>query len=127
MPLQCSGQKAFGSGEVAPLAEPELNGVTVAVDGSIEIFPLASDFDVSLIHVPFPADASFAKIEALEQLRRVADNPSVNGRMVDGDAPLSHHLLQVPQAQIVSQIPPHAEQDYGSIKMPALEHPFLRY
>ena len=116
MPLECLAQKPFGSNEVAPLAEPELNGVTVAVDGSIEIFPLASNFDLSLIHVPFPADASFAKIEALEQLRRVADNPSVNGRMVDGDAPLSHHLLQVPQAQIVSQIPPRAERDYGSIK-----------
>ena len=88
MLLQCSGQKAFGSGEVAPLAEPELNGVTVAVDGSIEIFPLASDFDVSLIHVPFPADAPFAEIEALEQLRRVADNPPVNGGMAT-EMPLS--------------------------------------
>ena len=47
--------------------------------------------------------------------------------MIDGEAPLGHHLLQVPQAQIVSQIPPHAEQDHGSIKMPALEHRVLHY
>jgi hypothetical protein len=93
MMLEGLAQKSFGRSQVAPLAEPELNGVTVAVDGSIEIFPLASDFDGSLIHVPFPADASFAKIEALEQLRRVPDNPSVNGRVVDRDAALSHHLL----------------------------------
>ena len=39
--------------------------------------------------MPFPTDASFAKIEALQQLRRVADNPPVNGRMVDGDAALA--------------------------------------
>ena len=43
-------------------------------------------------------------------------------RMVDRDAAFGHHLFQIPQAQIVSQIPPHAEQDHGSIKMPALEH-----
>ena len=75
----------------------------------------------SMCHLP--VTARLRAIEALQQFGRVADNPSVNGRMVDRDAPLGHHLLKVPQAQIVSQIPPDAEQDHGSIKMPALEHP----
>ncbi len=127
MALECLAQKPLGRSEVSPFAEPEFNGIAIAVDGSIEISPLASDFDVSLVHVPFPADASFAKIEALEQFGRVADDPSVNGRMIDGDAPLGHHLLQVPQAEIVRQIPPNAEQDNGSIKMPALEHRVPHY
>ena len=35
--------------------------------------------------------------------------------MVDGDASLGHHLLQVPQAEAVSQIPSHAEQDCRAI------------
>jgi hypothetical protein len=47
--------------------------------------------------------------------------------MIDGDAPLRHHLLQVPQAQVVSQIPPDAEQDYRTIKTPALEHRVLHH
>ena len=42
--------------------------------------------------------------------------------MIDGDAALGHHLLKIPQAEIVGQIPADAEQDHGSIKMPALEH-----
>ena len=49
----------------------------------------------------------------------------MNGRVVNRDAALGHHLLKIAQAQIVSQVPPHAEQDHGSIKMPALEHAAL--
>jgi hypothetical protein len=79
-----------------------------------------------LVNVPFSGHGSLAAIEPIEQLGRVPDNPSVNGRMVDRDAALGHHLFKVSQAQIVSQIPPNAEQDHGSIKMPALEHPCLR-
>jgi hypothetical protein len=45
--------------------------------------------------------------------------------MIDGDAALGHHLLQVPQAEIVGEIPSHAEQDHRWIKMPALEHATL--
>ena len=127
MALQRLAQKPLGRNEVSSFAEPELDRVAIAVDGSIEISLLASDFDVSLVHVPFPADASFAKIEALEQFRRVADDPSVNGRMIDRNAALGHHLLQVPQAQIVSQVPADAEQDHRPIKMPALEHRILHY
>jgi hypothetical protein len=32
--------------------------------------------------------------------------------MVDRDASLGHHLLKIPEAEAISQISPHAEQDY---------------
>lgn len=32
--------------------------------------------------------------------------------MVDADATLGHHLLQVLQAQTIGQIPANAQQDY---------------
>jgi hypothetical protein len=51
----------------------------------------------------------------------------MNGCVIDGDAALSHHLLQVPEAEIVSQVPPDAEKDHRFIKMPALEHRVPRY
>jgi hypothetical protein len=38
----------------------------------------------------------------------------------NGDAALGHHLLQVPEAQAIGQIPSTTEQDHGSTKMPAL-------
>ena len=42
--------------------------------------------------------------------------------MVDRDAALGHHLLKIPQAEIVGQIPPDAEQDHGLVELAALEH-----
>src|SRR5688500_13564567 len=98
----------------------------MAVNGAIEIPPPASDPDICLINVPLGSDGSLARIEALQKFGRVSDNPSVNGCVVDRDAARGHHLFKVSQAQIVSQIPPNAEQDHGSVEMPALEHPCLR-
>jgi hypothetical protein len=72
--------------------------------------------------MPSPADASFAKVEALKQFGRIPENPPVDGRMIDRDTTLGHHLFQVPEAEIVSQIPADTEQDHGSIKMTAFEH-----
>jgi hypothetical protein len=46
----------------------------------------------------------------------------VDGRMIDRDTTLGHHLFQVPEAEIVSQILADTEQDHGSIKMTAFEH-----
>src|SRR5215218_7314222 len=42
--------------------------------------------------------------------------------MVDGDAALGHHLLEIPEAQAIRQIPPHAEQDHRAIEVTAFEH-----
>ncbi len=127
MPRKCFAQKPFRCGKVSPLAQPELDRVTIAVDGALEIPPLPANLDVSFVDVPLGSDGSLACIEAVKKLRRVADNPPVNGRVIDGDSALGHHLLKISQAQIVSQVPPDAEQDHGSIKMPALEHATLRY
>ena len=124
--LERLAKEPLGGREVTPFAEPELDRVAVAVDGTVEIHPPAADLDVCLVHMPFAGDGSLATIEALQQFGRVANNPAVDGRVIDRDAPLGHHLLQVPQAEIVSQIPPDAEQDHRTIKMPALEHPVLR-
>src|SRR5690606_11870148 len=46
----------------------------------------------------------------------------MNGRVINGDAALIHHLLKIPQAEIVSQIPPDAQQDHRAIEMTAFEH-----
>ena len=38
MPLERLAQKPFGSDQVAPLAEPEFDGVAIAVDGAVRYF-----------------------------------------------------------------------------------------
>ena len=55
------------------------------------------------------------------------DGPTMNGRVVEGDAALGHHLFQISEAEVVSQVPPNAEQDNRLIKMPALEHAALHF
>src|SRR5690606_40393367 len=46
----------------------------------------------------------------------------MDGGVVDGDAALRHHLLEIAQAQAVSEIPADAEQDQRAIEMAAFEH-----
>jgi hypothetical protein len=127
MTFECLAQKPFGCSEVAPLAEPELDRITNAVNRAVKISPLPTNLYVGFVDVPLGSDSSLAGVEAIQKFRRVADNPPVYGRMIDGDAAFSHHLFEVPEAEIVGQIPPDAEQDHGSIKMPALEHATLRH
>jgi len=50
------------------------------------------------------------------------NGPAMDGGVVDEFAARGYHLVQVPEAEILSQVPADAEQDHGSIKMPALEH-----
>ena len=69
MPLQGSTQEALGRNQIAPLAEPELNGVAVVIDRAIEIPPLASDPDVGLVDMPLSGGGSLTRIEPLQQFR----------------------------------------------------------
>jgi hypothetical protein len=46
----------------------------------------------------------------------------MDGRVINSDAALSHHLFQIAQTQSVGQIPSDAEQNHRSIKSPAFEH-----
>lgn len=68
MPFEGLAQEPFGGSQVAALAEPELDGVAVAVDGEVEIRPPPTHLDIRHIHMPFPADGSLAAIDPLETL-----------------------------------------------------------
>src|SRR5919107_3225400 len=122
VPFECLGQEALGRSQVAPLTEPEFHCVTVAVDGTVQVHPPSSDLDVSFVDVPSAGDWALAPIELLQQKWGIVNGPAMNGSVIDGDAALSHHLLQVPQAQFVSQVPADAQQDHRAIKMTAFEH-----
>jgi hypothetical protein len=49
MTVEGLAQKPFSGSQVAPLAEPELNGVAIAIDGAVEIPPLPTDLDVDTV------------------------------------------------------------------------------
>jgi hypothetical protein len=44
--------------------------------------------------MPFAGHAPLASVETLQQLWCITDGSAVNGRVVDGNAPLGHHSPQ---------------------------------
>jgi hypothetical protein len=69
MPLERLAQESFGGSQVAPLAEPEFDRVTIAVDGPVQILLPPADLDVCFINMPLVSDRALAPVEALQQLR----------------------------------------------------------
>jgi hypothetical protein len=52
MLLRCSGKEPLSGCNVTPFAQEKGDGSTLLIDGPIQVDPLASDFEVSLIHAP---------------------------------------------------------------------------
>jgi hypothetical protein len=50
----------------------------------------------------------------------------MHGRVINGDAALCHHLFQVAEAEIVSEMLASAEEDYCSVRMSTLAHRIFR-
>jgi len=100
--LEGLAQETLGCGEVSALAELELNGVAIAVDCTIKMPLLTTHFDGRFIQMPFAGNQPLAPVELLQQKRRITDRPMMDDGVVDRDATLGHHFLEISQAQIVS-------------------------
>lgn len=53
--------------------------------------------------MPLAGDGPLALVEALQQLRREADDPAMHGGVIDAQAAFSHHFFQIAQAEIVGR------------------------
>ena len=80
--------------------ESELNGVTIAIDGWIEIGPPSADLDIGFIDVSSPVDGQLAEVELLQKERSVTHRPPVDRGMVNFNTALRHHLFEVPQFRL---------------------------
>ena len=67
MPFQRTSQEPLRGCEIAPLAEPELDRVAIAVDGAVEIYPPATDLDLGFVEMPSLGDRPLPPIETSEQ------------------------------------------------------------
>jgi hypothetical protein len=94
MTFKCLAQKPFGCSEVAPLTEPELDRITIAVNCAVVISPLPTNLYVGFVDVPLGSDSSLAGVEAIQKFRRVADNPPMYGSMIE----------EMPRSAIISSI-----------------------
>jgi len=122
MAIQSHGlvEKALRCSHVPLCRQQEVDGLAMLVDGAVEVFPDALDLDVRLIHAPVAADRALVLSGHLLDERQKTNRPPVDRRMVDRNAALLHHFLEVPIAQRVGCIPPDANQDHIDRKA----HPF---
>src|SRR4051812_2399842 len=126
MPLESLTQNPFGRGEVSTFTEPELNGVAIAGDCTIEIPPLTTHPDVRFIHVPLAGDRPLTPVELLQQKRSIVDGPAMDSGMIDRDAALGRYFLEISQARIVGQVPPDEQGDIERSKCRPLNIGHLR-
>jgi len=58
-------KEGLGRGDVAPRAEPEVNGFSFRVDSPVEINPLAADPDIGLVNAPRRACLGCKRLQRL--------------------------------------------------------------
>src|SRR5271157_2925554 len=92
------------------------------VDGPVEIGPLAADLHVGLVDAPDGrARPAPLPTQPFLDLGRVFLNPAVDRRMVNRDAALAHHLLEITIAHPVAAIPPDRPEHDLTLKVAPLE------
>jgi hypothetical protein len=119
--LERPSEERLGGGDVPLGAKQEIDGVSLFVDSAVKTRPTASDFDVGLIDAPGPPSWASEAVPALLELRHIALDPAHDRRMRQGEPAFGHHLGEISKAELVSQIPAHAEHDDLLVKVPALE------
>src|SRR4051812_15989375 len=112
LPSEGTLEEALGCLLVPLGAEQKVDRLAGAVDGSVQVAPLPADPDVSLVDVPWPAARTQVVAHPLLQLRSEALDPAVHGCVIDRDAPVGEHGLEVAVADRELQVPAHRPQDH---------------
>src|SRR4051812_43770745 len=85
--------------------EQEVDGLAAAVDRAIQIHPAARHPDVGLVHPPRAVALPQMRPDPLLELRRIGLDPPEDGGVVDLDAAVSEHQLEVTVADREHEIP----------------------
>ena len=96
---------------ISLLSEQTIKGLAEFVDGPVEIFPLALDFDISLIHAPTRPHGALAPVKFGFKPRTVFDHPAIHRGVVYADTALFHQFFDVAGAQRVREVPAHAHEN----------------
>src|SRR5580693_6700556 len=114
-------EEHLGRGHVWPGAQQNIDGLSLFVDGTIEIAPATLDFDVGFVDAPGLAHRASKAVPALFEFRRIALDPPHDRRVRQRKPTLGHHLHEITKAEFVPQIPAHAEHDDLPVEMAAFE------
>ena len=123
LPAERLAEEALGRLLVALGAEQEVDRLARAVDGAVEVAPLAADPDEGLVDVPRPAAGAQVPPHPLLELGGEALDPAVQGDVVDEDAAVGEHQLEVAVADREPEAPAHRPQDHLGREAEATERP----
>jgi hypothetical protein len=114
-------EEALGSTKNTFCCEQEIHRTSMLVDGPLQIAPLAPDFHIGLID-PDGATMEFSDlVQSLLGQRRIFQTPSVDGAMVNLEPSFQEHLLQIPIAERIAQIPGHCLNDQSRLQLAPFE------
>src|ERR1700742_4084904 len=119
-PLLSEGllEEGLRCGYIACPAESEVDRLSSLVHLSIEIGPVAAYLDIGLIDSPRAASSPTKAVPTLDKLWGISPNPAKDGRMGQIESALGHHLDQIPETELVAQVPAHAQDDHLTIEVP---------
>jgi hypothetical protein len=120
------GKELLSGGHISPFAQEEFDGSTLPIDGAIEVDPLATNLDISLIYAPGIADRRAYGSSASQ----------IPGHTAAPTAKWSYGLrrrrrsaiicYEIAGAEFKRQIPPDAQDDYFLVKVPPFEEILCR-
>jgi hypothetical protein len=118
--LNRTRKEALRGSDIAVFAQEEINRESGSVNGAISINPLASNFEVGFVDAPRQPDWTRVPLPALGKLWDIALHPAQAGRMRYVHIALGRHRHQITVAQLVRQVPSHAQDNEGAVKVTAL-------
>src|ERR1700733_14529625 len=108
-------------GRIPPRRQKEIDRLPSAVHRPIEIRPASLHPDVGFVHPPGAVAHSQMRADSLFKLRCVGLDPSEDRRVVDLDAAIEQHELQITVADGKHQIPSHGPKDHLGCELAPLE------
>lgn len=89
---------------------------------SVEINPLAAHLDIGFVDAPGSTSRSTKAVPALDELWRIP--PRTQRRMVvwARSGPRSAIISTIAEAELVAQVPTHANDDHLAIEVPPCKH-----
>jgi hypothetical protein len=102
-------------------AEQKFQRVSPRIYGAIEVHPHLLHFHIRFINAPRVARSFEVRAASSFQFRCVLLNPAVDRRMIDVQATLPHHFLEVSITQRIAQIPPYAQENDVCLEMTPFE------
>lgn len=119
--LQHLAEKPLGSVDVTLCRQQEVDRISLAVDGPVQVAPFATNSDLGLIDTHRAAMWPTKLTQPLLDDRCIGQNPTIDGTVVDLKYALAEHLLDTPIAERMTQISTDCLHNQTCLEVPVFE------